>query len=539
LSEFVATTGYHRKHAIRLLASAGDRPITPPRRAHRRYDADVREALIVLWEASDRICSKRLKPVVPVLLPALERHGRLTISDKLRSSLLAISPASMDRLLSEVRLVARGGRRRRAGFSSAVRRTVPVRTFGDWNDPPPGFVEVDFVAHAGTSVAGSFVQTLVLTDIATGWTECVPVVVRNGALVIEALAAAMQLFPFPLQGVDFDNDGAFMNEPVVAWCRARGLDVTRSRAYRKNDQAHVEQKNGAIVRRLVGYGRFEGLAAGKALARLYAAARLHTNLFQPSFKLKEKKRVGARVSKRYHRPAPPMSRVLTHARVTEESKARLRQLYAQADPVILLAEIRAAQAALGDRVDRRGTEPAQPQPIVVDLDRFAASLKTAWREGERRPTHRRPYRRRKPVPKRPSMLDDVQEQILAWLDHEPTISALEVLRRLKSAHPQRFTESHLRTVQRCVKAWRGHQARRIILESAIVVGAGVHDPRQAEPITPPPPDPHPRASTTGAHSSSPRIAPSDSWPSLRDARVPSVDSVDDTPPHQALGNIAR
>jgi hypothetical protein len=177
----------------------------------------------------------------------------------------------------------------------------------------------------------------------------------------------MQLFPFPLQGVDFDNDGAFMNEPVVAWCRARGLDVTRSRAYRKNDQAHVEQKNGAIVRRLVGYGRFEGLAAGKALARLYAAARLHTNLFQPSFKLKEKKRVGARVSKRYHRPAPPMSRVLTHARVTEESKARLRQLYAQADPVILLAEIRAAQAALGDRVDRRGTEPAQPQPIVVDL----------------------------------------------------------------------------------------------------------------------------------------------------------------------------
>jgi hypothetical protein len=262
------------------------------RLARRRYGDAVREALIVVWEASDRVCSKRLRPLVPVLLPALERHGRLVIEADVRRLLLEISPASMDRLLSEVRLVASGGRRRRAGFSSAVRRAVPVRTFGDWNDPP-GFVEVDFVAHAGTSAAGSFVQTMVLTDIATGWTECVPVVVRTGALVIEALIAARTLFPFPLRGVDFDNDGAFMNEAVVDWCRNQGLEVTRSRAYRKNDQAWVEQKNGAIVRRLVGYGRLEGLASAQALARLYAASRLHTNLFQPSFKLKEKKRIGA------------------------------------------------------------------------------------------------------------------------------------------------------------------------------------------------------------------------------------------------------
>jgi hypothetical protein len=158
-----------------------------------------------------------------VLLPALERHGRVVIEAEVRRLLLEISPASMDRLLSEVRLVASGGRRRRAGFSSAVRRAVPVRTFGDWNDSPPGFVEADFVAHAGTSAAGSFVQTMVLTDVATGWTECVPVVVRNGALVIETLVAARKLFPFPLRGVDFDNDGAFMNEAVVDWCRGDAL----------------------------------------------------------------------------------------------------------------------------------------------------------------------------------------------------------------------------------------------------------------------------------------------------------------------------
>jgi Integrase core domain len=234
---------------------------------------------------------------------------------------------------------------------------VPVRTFGDWNDPPPGFVEVDFVAHSGPSSSGSFVQTLVLTDIATGWTECVPVVVRNGELVIEALVAAIALFPFPLRGVDFDNDGAFMNDPVVDWCRGQGLEVTRSRAYRKNDQAWVEQKNGAIVRRLVGYGRLEGLAAARSLARLYAAARLHGNLFQPSFKLKEKTRIGSRVIKRYHAPAPPIARVLAHAAVSEDRKARLRRLYARADPVLLLAEIRAVQSELGERVDRRGTEP--------------------------------------------------------------------------------------------------------------------------------------------------------------------------------------
>lgn len=268
LNEFVAVTGYHRKHAIRLLTKEGESRQVTPRRARHRYGPEVQAALIVLWETSDRVCSKRLKPLIPVLLPALERHGQLALAGDIRDLLLEVSSAMMDRLLAEVRLTAQGGRRRRAGFSSAVRRSVPVRTFGDWNDPPPGFVEVDFVAHSGTSAAGSFVQTMVLTDIATGWTECVPVVMRHGGLVIEALAVAQGLSPFPLRGVDFDNDGAFMNEPVVEWCRTQALEVTRSRAYRKNDQAWVEQKNGAIVRRLVGYGRFEGLAAAKSLARL-------------------------------------------------------------------------------------------------------------------------------------------------------------------------------------------------------------------------------------------------------------------------------
>jgi hypothetical protein len=256
---------------------------------------------------------------------------------------------------------------------------------------------------------------------------------------------------------------------VVDWCSGRGLQVTRSRAYRKNDQAWVEQKNGAIVRRLVGYGRLEGVMAAQCLTRLYAAARLHGNLFQPSFKLKQKTRIGARVIKRYHAPEPPIARVLAHAAVAEEHKMQLRRLYAQADPVLLLAEIRVAQTELGNRVDHRGTGPASRQPSIVDLERFTASLSTAWRDGERRPTHRRPYRRRKPVPRRPSMLDDVHDQIGAWLDAEPTLSGVGVLMRLKEVDAAKFTDKHLRTVQRAVKAWRRHQARRLITDGAAVI----------------------------------------------------------------------
>jgi hypothetical protein len=496
LDELVAVAGYHRKHAIRVLCR-GEPEVTPGP-AHRRqvYGEHDRDALIVLWETSDRICSKRLKPLIPVLLPALERHGRIGLAEDARARLLAVSAATMDRLLSDVRLVARGGQRRRAGFSSAVRRTVPVRTFGDWNDPPPGYVEVDLVAHGGTSVAGSFVQTVVLTDVATGWTECVPILMREGALVVEALGRARELFPFALKGVDFDNDSAFMNDVVVPWCREQGLEVTRARAYRKNDQAWVEQKNGAIVRRLVGYGRLEGLLAVEALARLYAASRLHGNLLQPSFKLREKTRKGARVIKLYHAPEPPVARALAHPALDAATRQRLQELRQKCDPVVLLAEIRAAQAALGERVDRRGTTAVrEAAPLPADLDRFVVSLRTAWREGERRPTHKRAYRRRKPVPKRGSMLDAVLDEMHGWLDAEPGLSAKAVLVRLRRLAPERFQGTQLRTVQRAVKAWRARSARAIILGGIATLTStlpvDLMDEPSASPTAPQAPPPQP------------------------------------------------
>ena len=400
--------------------------------------------------------------------------------------LLRVSAASIDRLLADVRAVAGSGRRRPAGFGSAVRRSVPVRTFNDWDDPAPGWVEVDFVAHGGTTVSGAFAQTMVLTDVATGWTECIPLVVHKAEMVVYALERARELFPFPLRGVDFDNDSLFMNDLVVGWCPvsfadippgdscalAAGLEVTRSRAYRKNDQAWVEQKNGAVVRRLVGYGRFKGVLAGEALGRLYAAARLHGNLLQPSFKLRERRREGARVIKRYHAPAPPAVRALAHAAVSDDDKARLRAMLADADPVLLLAAMRAAQAELGQRVDERGMGAGRSvAPAPLDLARFTASLKVAWSEGERRPTHRRRYVRRKPLV-RTSMLDAVRDQLLAWLKAQPALSAVDALERLRGLHPDRFRADHLRTVQRFMKVRRAKMAREVLFGPLLPDAAG-------------------------------------------------------------------
>ncbi|WP_198293385.1 DDE-type integrase/transposase/recombinase [Bradyrhizobium sp. WSM4349] len=280
------------------------------------------------------------------MLPALEQHGRLQLGQPDRDRVLVISAATIDRLLVDVKIAASGGRRRRAGFYSAIRREVPIRTFNDWNSPPPGFCEVDMVAHGGTSVAGSFIQTLTMVDVATGWTECLPLVTREGSLVVEAINRAQSLFPWLLRGVDFDNDSAFMNDVVVPWCREQKLEVTRSRAYKKNDQAFVEQKNGAVVRRLMGYGRFDGVETARVMGRLYAAARLYVNFFQPSFKLKEKRREGAKVIKRYHLPSTPYERALAHPKVTAAVKKRLRDQYRSLDPVALLAEIRATQDEL-------------------------------------------------------------------------------------------------------------------------------------------------------------------------------------------------
>jgi len=481
LDALCRTTGWHRKHAVRALRRrVVEKTATTrdPRERKRRYGVTIKDALTALWEASDRVCGKRLVVMIPTLVPALQQHGRLELSEGEQAQLLAVSAATIDRMLGDVKVAAAGGRRRRVGFYSAIRREVPIRTFNDWKDPAPGFCEVDMVAHGGTSVAGSFIQTLTMVDVATGWTECLPLVNRDGSLVVEALKRAQSLFPWLLRGVDFDNDSAFMNEVVVPWCRGQMLEVTRSRAYKKNDQAFVEQKNGAVVRRLMGYGRFDGVETARVMARLYAAARLYVNFFQPSFKLKEKRREGAKVIKRYHNPSTPYERALAHPKVAETVKKRLREQYRTLDPVALLAEIRAAQEELGNRIDRRAggalRETAAGKSDVAAVVHsstaepaaFARRLGNDLARGEPRATHRRAKRRYKKRVRMPSKLDPHVALIEGWLAAEPQLTAIAIVGRLAERHPEQFGKKQHSIVQRLLRALRKTAAQRLIAETA-------------------------------------------------------------------------
>lgn len=463
LDEFVAITGYHRKHAIRVLNS-GAVAAEAKRPRLRVYDEAVRVALVTLWEASDRVCGKRLKPLLSVLVPALERHGHLRLDDVVRTKIMSASAATIDRLLATPRAATPGRRRPARGALPTIRRSVSVRTFGDWKDPPPGFMEIDLVSHGGGSVEGSFVHTLTLTDIASGWTECVALLVRDSALVVEALARLRTTMPFPLLGVDTDNGSEFINAALIAYCKETNLEFTRSRPYRKNDQAWVEQKNGSVVRRLVGYRRLEGLAALDALSRLYAASRLFVNFFQPSFKLADKTRVGAHVSKRYHSPETPSARLMKLDAVTDVMKERLRAVAVTLDPLRLLDEIRGMQHHLVQLAVGATVHTAPPRD--ANLESFLKSLATVWREGEVRPTHRKEPKPRRDWRTRVDPFESAWPRVVIWLEAEPDRTAKELLVRLQVEGPDAFADGQLRTLQRRVKEWRIAAARRLVLFTA-------------------------------------------------------------------------
>ena len=238
LDEFVALTGYHRKHAIRVLRDEVKEPGGARRARNWLYDEAVRQALTMLWETADRVCGKRLKALIPVLVDAMERHGHLDMDPVIRSKVLQVSAATIDRMLAAARLHIDGQRKRRKGVGSAIRRSIPVRTFSDWRDPPPGFFEIDMVEHcSGPKTDGDYVHTLTMTDIATGWTECVAMRMREQMLIVGAFDQVANELPFAMLGVDSDNDSAFMSQSVFDYCKAHGLVQTRSRAYKKNDQA--------------------------------------------------------------------------------------------------------------------------------------------------------------------------------------------------------------------------------------------------------------------------------------------------------------
>lgn len=334
LDEFVAATGYHRKYAIRLLKN-GPAPKGRKKKGRRKvYRGEVVQALIQVWKICGRICSKRLHPFLPEIVTVLERHEELQISSETKTLLLRMSRSTIDRCLQPARFEHRRGLSTTKP-GSLLKKAIPVRTYAQWDDARPGFVEMDLVAHCGETTAGQYLNTLNVVDISTGWTECLAVYQKTQQAVFEAILQLRQRLPFPLLGIDSDNGGEFINDILFRYCQSEQITFTRSRPYKKNDQAHVEQKNWSVVRHLIGYDRFETQDELSILSTIYDDLRLYVNFFQPVLKLIGKDQIDGKTIKRYDLAATPFRRVLASNEVSLQVKARLTGLYFQLNPVTL------------------------------------------------------------------------------------------------------------------------------------------------------------------------------------------------------------
>lgn len=354
LDEFCKTTGLHRKAAIRLLRrGAGGR--SSGRGRPRRYGPEVMEALRLLWEVGDRMCGKLLVAVIPDLLSALERYGELGVAPQVRAALLAISPATIDRLLRPARRALGRQPRRQSPPTTALKAQIPIRTWSEWTDVKPGSVQADLVLHCGESVEGFFLTTLTVVDVATGWTELQSVWGLGKERVGTALHHVRKRLPFPLRELHTDNGSEFINYTLRSWCIEKKITCSRGRGYRKNDQAYVEQRNWLGVRRQVGYDRYDSHAAQEAMQRLYALLRLQMNFFRPLSKVISKERRGARVTRRYDAPRTPYQRLLEAGLLDQATRAAMDEQLLNINPVQLQGRIELALRRLCNLTTRRET----------------------------------------------------------------------------------------------------------------------------------------------------------------------------------------
>jgi hypothetical protein len=287
-----------------------------------------------IWEIYGRICSKRLQPFLPEGVKVLERCGELSLSAETKTLLLSMSRATIDRCLQPVRVkTPHGLSTTKPG--SLLKQAIPIRTFTPWDEEQPGFMEIDLVAHCGESPAGQYLNTLTCTDVCTGWTEVLALRYRSQTTVRDALHTMRPTLPFPLRGIDSDNGTEFINDLLFRYCQDEEITFTRSRPYKKNDQAHVEQKNWSVVRHTVGYDRWESEEEYLLLQSIYQDLRLYLNFFQPVLKLSAKERVGTKTIRRYDKAQTPYQRVLARQDIPLEGKARLTYQYVQLNPVTL------------------------------------------------------------------------------------------------------------------------------------------------------------------------------------------------------------
>jgi hypothetical protein len=349
LDELSSLAGWSRRQARRALGRAARGAPPPPRRpAQRRsiYGADLQEPLVKVWATLGGLCGKRMAPFTAEVVSALERFKELDLTDRQREQIVAMSAATIDRRLAQerARLKVRGRSGTKPG--TLLKGRIPIKTFSEWDDARPGFCQADLVAHEGGDSRGDFCQTLNLTDVATGWTE--PGAVKNKAQVwvFDELKRIRTELPFDLLGLDSDNGSEFINAHLKRYCEAEGITFTRGRAYRKNDSCYIEQKNWSVIRQHTGYLRYDTDRELQVLRELYTHLRLLVNFFQPSSKLLDKTREGAKVVKRYDTARTPYQRVLASADVPLAAKRRLTRQYQTVNPAELRRQIGRCQDEL-------------------------------------------------------------------------------------------------------------------------------------------------------------------------------------------------
>jgi hypothetical protein len=359
LNEFVEVTGFARSYAALVLRNHG-RVVQVNRRLRVRgavglkrrggrqsyYDELVVKALVQVWRIMDYICGKRLAPVLGEMVDLLVRRNELKCTAATQQKLAKMSAATIDRLLQPERKKYQLKGRSHTRPGTLLKHQIPLRTFSDWDEQRPGFLEIDLVGHDGGVIDSLHAFTLDAIDIATSWIGLAALKNKAQVWTFAGLQKIQAKLPFPLLGIDSDNGSEFINETFFRYCQDEQITFTRSRPYRKNDSCFVEQKNYSVVRRAVGYQRCDRDEQVQLLNELYEPLELYTNFFQPSMKLQSKERHGARVKKKYDQARTPYQRVLESSFIDEQTKNELRRRYKLLNPAQLKRQIERLQSKL-------------------------------------------------------------------------------------------------------------------------------------------------------------------------------------------------
>lgn len=369
LNEFCQVCGYHRKYAIRLLnGPAPQKPSSVHKTRSPSYPAKVISVLSVIWEAAGYPCSQRLKALVPVWLPWAQK--RFSLSAQLQKQLLSISPSTIDRRLKSKRRLLKKRLYGRTKPGTLLKHHIPIKT-DSWDVSTAGFTETDLVSHSGNSEKGEFIHSLNVTDIHTTWVESRAVMGKGQAGVLDAMKEIEQTLPFKLLGIDSDNGSEFINHHLKAFCDQKKIQFTRGRPYKKDDNAHIEQKNWTHVRKIFGYLRYDSFPVQQAMNDLYRnELRTLQNLFLPSMKLISKTRVGSKLKRRYDKPQTPLERVAACPQADPLKLAELQKLRDASDPFALAKTIDQKLERIYQFANHRvSPSPEPPQPSLRPLTR--------------------------------------------------------------------------------------------------------------------------------------------------------------------------